>query len=159
MKIDHGFLGGFPDFGVRAPVLPSVDLTSSASSLEASASAASVEVDASLGVGDEVISEGLAPPCDRRFCCLSFLPLALPLSVEGVEAPFALGEVVPSASDPLTLGGGVEDEGLLARCGGRGLSGAGVEDFDGTPDPALFWTGGRGEATVLGVALTVAVRR
>ena len=141
MKMVQGFLGGLPVFGVLAPALPSTGLlTSSPSSALSLLKSGVPATDASVSF--EAAGSGVAAPSSAFSFLKSFF--FFPLSAD----PLILAGLSASA----VAGGGVEGVDLLTMCGGRALSGTGVDPFVGT-------TGGKGEVEELGVAAPVAVRR
>ena len=138
MKIVHGCRGGFPVFGVRAPVLPvSPPGLFNSSSTFAGASGVP-DVDGcdvcAAGAGVDGVASGVAAVSLRSFFAL------------GLGAPFTLGAGL-SLPSPV-CGGGVE-AGLLCRFERSGL---GVGAFVGGALAAC--TAGNGAGCVLGVADT-----
>lgn len=135
MKIVHGFLGGFPNLGVRTPELPSTgDFTSSPSSLPTSRAP---DVEGSGSEGDDVDggpSGVLALSLERSALSLSFFSffsfrLAFSLSAfSALAAPLTFAPPEPLLDS--ISGGGVDVEDLLALWG-RGRSGTGVGTFVG----------------------------
>ena len=144
MKIVHGCRGGFPVFGVRAPVLPSTgDLTSSTSGVadvtsgsgvpdvEASGPAAEVVLCDTETSGELVTASAVRSLSFRSFFSFrfslsfsAFSDAVDPLGFEGTG--LALPVVGCSAAVVAGGGGGVEVVDLFAKWGGRGLSGTGV---------------------------------
>ena len=137
MKIVHGCRGGFPVFGVRAPVLPSTgDLTSSTSGVTGITSGSGVDTAAGVVFCDtETSGELVAPSAVRSLSFRSFFSFRFSLSFSAFSDAVdplgfeGTGLALPVAGCSAAVaggGGGVEVVDLFARWGGRGRSGTGV---------------------------------